>query len=54
MDDVKSRLIVEQMKADEVSHAETAVRLGARELPSGVKTAMRLAAGVMTRTAYYL
>lgn len=54
MRDVKSRLIVEQMKVDEVSHAETAVRLGARELPSGVKAAMRLAAGVMTRTAYYL
>ena len=52
--DVKSRLIVEQMKRDEASHAETAVRLGARELPYGVKTAMRLAARVMTRTAYYL
>ena len=52
--DVKSRLIVEQMKIDEASHAETAVRLGARELTYGVKTAMRLAARVMTRTAYYL
>lgn len=52
--DIKSRLIVEQMKLDEASHAETAVRLGARELPSCIKSAMRLAAGVMTRTAYYL
>ena len=52
--DTKSRLIVEQMKLDEVSHAEVAVRLGARELPSCVKLAMRLVAGVMTRTAYYL
>lgn len=52
--DIKSRVIVEQMKLDEVSHAETAVRLGARELPSYIKSAMRLAAGVMTRTAYYL
>ena len=52
--DAKSRLIVEQMKLDEVSHAEVAVRLGARELPSCVKLAMRLVAGVMTRTAYYL
>ena len=52
--DIKSRLIIEQMKLDEVSHAETAVRLGARELPSCIKSAMRLAAGVMTRTAYYL
>ena len=52
--DAKSLAIVEQMKIDEVAHAETAVRLGAREMPSGVKTAMRLAAGAMTRTAYYL
>jgi len=52
--DIRSRLIVGQMKLDEASHAETAVRLGARELPSGIKMAMRVAAGVMTRTAYYL
>lgn len=52
--DIKSRLIVEQMKLDEASHADTAVRLGARELPYGVKTVMRVAAGVMTRTAYYV
>jgi ubiquinone biosynthesis monooxygenase Coq7 len=52
--DVKSRSIVQQMKIDEASHAETAVRLGARSLPSGIRTAMRLVAGVMTGTAYYL
>jgi ubiquinone biosynthesis monooxygenase Coq7 len=52
--DIKSRMIVQQMKLDEVSHAEMAVRLGARALPSQVKTAMRLAAGAMTRTAYYI
>jgi 3-demethoxyubiquinol 3-hydroxylase len=52
--DLKSKQIVEQMKIDEASHAETAVRLGAQELPCGAKTVMRLVAGVMTRTAYYL
>ncbi len=52
--DVKSRAIVEQMKIDEISHAETAIRLGGRDLPLPVKTVMRLAAGVMTRTAYYV
>ncbi|MBV5342255.1 demethoxyubiquinone hydroxylase family protein [bacterium] len=52
--DIKSRMIVQQMKLDEVSHAEMAVRLGARALLSQVKTAMRLAAGAMTRTAYYI
>jgi len=52
--DAKSLAIVQQMKIDEVSHAETASMLGAQEMPAGVKTVMRLAAGVMTRTAYYL
>jgi hypothetical protein len=32
--DLKSRAIVEQMRLDEISHAATAVRLGARELTS--------------------
>ena len=52
--DIKSRLIVEQMKVDEASHAESAVQLGARDLPAGVKTVMRLVARVMTGTAYYV
>lgn len=52
--DAKSRAIVEQMKIDEASHAETAVRLGAWELPRSIKAAMKLAAGVMTRIAYYV
>ena len=50
--DIKSRAIVEQMKADEAGHAETAVRLGARALPAPVRGAMKLAAKVMTTTAY--
>lgn len=52
--DAKSRAIVEQMKIDETAHAEKAVRLGARDLPAGMKQAMRLAAGAMTRTAHYI
>ena len=39
--DVRSREIVEQMKTDEVAHAETAERLGAVDLPASVKTAMK-------------
>jgi ubiquinone biosynthesis monooxygenase Coq7 len=53
-EDAKSLAVVQQMKIDEVAHAQTAVSLGARELPVVVKGAMRLAAGLMTRTAYYL
>ena len=52
--DVRSRSIVAQMKSDEQRHAESAVALGAKELPAPARQAMRLAARVMTRTAYYL
>lgn len=50
--DGRSRAVIEQMKADEVGHAEMAVRLGAEELPGIVKGAMRFAAKLMTTTAY--
>ena len=52
--DARSRAVLQQMKADEISHAEKAVRLGARELPAPVKSAMRAAAGVMTHLAYHV
>ena len=52
--DFRSRTIVAQMKSDEQRHAETAVALGAKELPAPARQAMRLAARVMTRTAYFL
>lgn len=52
--DIRSRSILQQMRLDEISHAETAVTLGARDLPLPIKTAMRLLSGVMTRAAYYL
>jgi 3-demethoxyubiquinol 3-hydroxylase len=52
--DAKSRAIVEQMKADEIQHADTAVALGAHELPAPVKGAMKMASRVMTRTAYWV
>jgi ubiquinone biosynthesis monooxygenase Coq7 len=52
--DTPSRVIVEQMKDDEVRHAETAADLGAGALPLPIRLAMRLAARVMTRTAHYV
>ena len=52
--DARSLQIIAQMQQDEARHADTAVRLGAAELPAPVKLAMRLAAKVMTRTAYYV
>ena len=50
--DEKSLAIVEQMKVDEARHAQTALDLGARELPPPLKVAMKLAALLMTTVAY--
>lgn len=52
--DRKSRAILEQMKEDEASHAMSAYKHGAAELPWPVRTAMRLTSRVMTRTAYWI
>ena len=50
--DSRTRVLVEAMRADEARHRDTALRLGATELPPPVKLAMRLASGIMTRVAY--
>ncbi len=50
--DVRSWEILEQMRQDEVSHGQTAMRLGAHELPAPVKNLMRLASKLMTETTY--
>lgn len=52
--DLRSREIVAQMKVDEVAHADTAVRLGAVELPVPVKAAMQATSKVMTGVAYWI
>lgn len=50
--DLRSRAIVEQMKDDEVRHADMAVSLGAHPLPWPVRVTMRLAAKFMTTVAH--
>ena len=50
--DKTSRAIIQQMKADEVKHALDAQKAGAVELPAPVKSAMRMAAKVMTTVAH--
>lgn len=52
--DRRSRAILEQMKADEAGHADTAYRAGAAELPLPIKRAMGIASQVMTRTSYWI
>ena len=50
--DQKSRKIVEQMKTDEMAHADAAMAMGAKELPVPVKQMMKLSAKLMTKLAY--
>ncbi|MBI5937043.1 MAG: 2-polyprenyl-3-methyl-6-methoxy-1,4-benzoquinone monooxygenase [Betaproteobacteria bacterium] len=50
--DAKSRAVVEQMKADEVKHAETAIAHGGAPLPLPVKLAMQATSKILTHTAY--
>src|SRR5688572_16993111 len=50
--DERTRAIVEAMREDEAKHRQTALRLGAAELPSPLRAAMRIAAKVMTTVAY--
>jgi ubiquinone biosynthesis monooxygenase Coq7 len=51
-EDGRTRAVVSAMRADEARHRDTAVQLGAAELPRPLRLAMRLASGVMTRVAY--
>ena len=50
--DLRSRQIVDQMRLDEIQHAETAVHLGAAELPVAATFAMKMAAKLMTTAVY--
>lgn len=51
-EDERSRAIVDQMRLDEIQHAETAVQHGAAELPVPAKVVMKAMAKVMTGIAY--
>lgn len=53
-EDARSRAIVEQMRIDEIRHAEMAIHFGAAELPVPVKITMKMVAKVMTMAAYRL
>jgi ubiquinone biosynthesis monooxygenase Coq7 len=53
-DDARSRAIIEQMQADEVAHGRAATAAGGESLPEPVPKLMRLAARVMTSTAYWI
>lgn len=52
--DQRSRAILEQMKEDEAHHATMALHAGGAELPTPVKSLMKLVSKVMTQTAYWI
>lgn len=49
--DARTRAVVETMRSDEARHRETAISLGAAELPEPAKVLMRAMAKVMTAVA---
>jgi ubiquinone biosynthesis monooxygenase Coq7 len=50
--DARTSAVVAAMREDEAHHRQTALELGAAELPAPVKLAMRVASKVMTTVAY--
>ncbi|ANN65332.1 2-polyprenyl-3-methyl-6-methoxy-1,4-benzoquinone monooxygenase [Bordetella bronchialis] len=52
--DQRSRLVVDQMKQDEINHRVSAERAGAAPLSLPVRGAMRALSRVMTGTAYWI
>lgn len=52
--DLKSRVILEKMREDEIRHAQNAQMRGARELPKPVKCLMKLQSKVMTSLTYWI
>jgi ubiquinone biosynthesis monooxygenase Coq7 len=53
-EDLTSRAIVAQMALDEAGHGVEAAQLGGTELPTPVKSLMKVAAKVMTTVAHYV
>ncbi|MEX2240856.1 MAG: demethoxyubiquinone hydroxylase family protein, partial [Burkholderiales bacterium] len=51
-DDAATRAVVAAMRDDEARHRQTALALGAAELPEPAKRAMRAMAKAMTTIAY--
>ncbi len=50
--DQRSRVILQQMKEDEIRHADNALHAGGKALPEPIKKGMALVSKVMTTTAY--
>jgi len=53
-EDARTRAVFEAMRSDEATHRQSALALGAAEMPEPLKLAMRAMAKVMTTVAYRL
>jgi ubiquinone biosynthesis monooxygenase Coq7 len=54
IEDEKTRAVLEQMKVDEVRHAQLAHAAGGAELPAPIRVAMKLTSKLMTRSVYWV
>jgi len=52
--DIKSKIILETMLADELQHKQTAIEQGGKQLPFIIISLMRCKATLMCRLAYYI
>ncbi|MEJ2609819.1 MAG: 2-polyprenyl-3-methyl-6-methoxy-1,4-benzoquinone monooxygenase [Candidatus Thiodiazotropha sp.] len=52
--DKKSHAVLEQMKTDEIKHAEMAMAAGGVSLPTPIKVAMKVTSKLMTKSVFYL
>jgi ubiquinone biosynthesis monooxygenase Coq7 len=53
-EDTKSRVIVEQMRLDEIAHGAAAQAMGAAPMPVSIQNAMKAMAKIMTTIAYHV
>lgn len=53
-EDERTRRILEQMKVDEIHHAQVAKATGGVDLPTPIRAAMKLTSKIMTRSTYWL
>lgn len=52
--DHKSKVILQQMRSDEMHHAETAISAGAAVLPPPIQIAMGITSKIMTHSSYWV
>lgn len=53
-EDIRTRSIIQQMSADEARHGQNATQAGGGLLPTFIRSFMKLTAGLMTRSAYWI